>query len=404
MSDADGPGAPLSHVYLASNLWDDLWVIQQPIASVISGEEDVLYVERFVSLFTILRYPSMWKRMFAWLRGARRVAPRLRVLAPLPLFHLGHRFPWLFALELRVQRRWIRRWAGAPAGPRVLWTDSPLSLPLAGRLDEAVLVYHVGDEVSAFDTSHEEIMRALERRMLERADVVFAAAEQLRRDKLHHNDNAFTVWNAIDPSAFAGADERPTAIDSLPEPRAIFVGVVEEWVDVDALAAAARALPDVSFAIVGPVRVAVDALRALPNVSFVGRVGREEVARMLGRCAVSLIPFVRSRLTERLVPLKLFEALAAGVMPVATRFSSDLEPLERQGLVAVANRADELAAAVRDAIRGDSSTRRRRLRDFGLAQTWAARWEQMRPHVVAAVERQRLRGRANRLDPSGNLR
>ncbi|HEX2780952.1 MAG TPA: glycosyltransferase, partial [Gemmatimonadaceae bacterium] len=356
MSGADAPAAPLSHIYLASNLWDDLWVIQQPIASVISRDEDVLYVERFVSLFMVFRYPSMWRRIFAWLRGARRVAPRLRVLAPLPLFHLGHRFPLLFALELRIQQRWIRWWAGAPVVPRVLWMDSPLPLPLAGHLDETALVYHVGDEVSAFDTSHEVIMRALERRMLERADVVFAAAEQLRRDKLPHNDNAFTVWNAIDPSAYAGSDDRPSAIDSLREPRAIFVGVVEEWVDIDALAAAARALPNVSFAIVGPVRVPVDALRALPNVTFVGRVGREEVARMLGRCAVSLIPFVRSRLTERLVPLKLFEALAAGVMPVATRFSSDLEPLEQQGLVAVANRADELATTVRDAIRDDSST------------------------------------------------
>ena len=95
------------HVYLATNFWDGLWVVQQPICNEIRREEPVLYVERFVSFFTILRYPRLWRRLFAWLRGARRVEPNLRVLAPLPLFHLGHRFPALFRLEFALQRWWI---------------------------------------------------------------------------------------------------------------------------------------------------------------------------------------------------------------------------------------------------------------------------------------------------------
>ena len=77
-----------SHIYLSSNWWDALWIIQQPIANEIAKEEPVLYVEGFVSWFTVLRYPSRWKRLFAWLRGARRVSPTLRLLAPLPLTRL----------------------------------------------------------------------------------------------------------------------------------------------------------------------------------------------------------------------------------------------------------------------------------------------------------------------------
>src|SRR5262245_42304486 len=93
-----------AHVYLSSNFWDDLWIIQQPVANEIAQDEPVLYVERFVSIFTILRQPRFWPRLFAWLRGARRRSPKLRVLAPLPLFHLGHRVPWLFRAEFAIQR------------------------------------------------------------------------------------------------------------------------------------------------------------------------------------------------------------------------------------------------------------------------------------------------------------
>src|SRR5207247_715364 len=112
-------------------------------------EEQVLFVERFTSLFTILRYPRLWFRLFAWLRGARNVTPNLRILAPLPLFHLGHRFPFIFRLEFAIQRLWILFWAPRrPTRSRVLWFDHPLFECAIGKMAESLVVYHVGDEVA----------------------------------------------------------------------------------------------------------------------------------------------------------------------------------------------------------------------------------------------------------------
>src|SRR5882672_11546966 len=117
------PATPRLHVYLSSNLWESLWIIQQPICNEIQKDESVLYVERFVSVFTVLRYPRLWRRLFTWLRGARSLTRNLRVLAPLPLFHLGHRFPRIFRLEFAIQRRWILWWAGRGSKTRLLWLD-----------------------------------------------------------------------------------------------------------------------------------------------------------------------------------------------------------------------------------------------------------------------------------------
>ena len=176
--------APRLHIYLSSNFWDGLWIVQQPTCNEIRRDESVLYVERFVSIFTILRYPELWRRLFTWLRGARRIERNLWVLAPLPLFHLGHRAPRLFDLEFAVQGRWIRWWAArVPGSARVLWIDNPLYSCAVGTMGEAASVYHVADEVSAFPTSHVKTIKRLEQGVLRKVDVVFAAAEQLAMDK-----------------------------------------------------------------------------------------------------------------------------------------------------------------------------------------------------------------------------
>ncbi len=370
-----------SHIYLSSNWWDALWIIQQPIANEIAREEPVLYVEGFVSWFTVLRYPSRWKRLFAWLRGARRVSPTLRLLAPLPLFHLGHRVPWLFRLEFALQRWWIRWWARRDrAQVRVLWMDNPLYESAVGRMGETLAVYHVADEITAFPGTHPGTVAGLEQKMLRKVDYVFAAAQRLADDKRQWNPRTHTVWNAIDVKAFER--EPPAAavadVEAIAPPRVAFVGVLDRWVDLDLLALTAGRLPQVHFLLVGPSHVDHRALRALPNVHFLGRRDRLVVPAILKRCSASLVPFRKIKLTERIVPLKIFEALAAGIVPVCTDFSVDLETLERDGFALVARGAEAFVAAVERAVAGDSPETRRRLSHFGQQQTWHARWDQMR--------------------------
>ena len=374
-------GAVRSHLYLSSNFWDGLWIIQQPIANEIACDEPVLYVERFVSVFTVLRYPALWRRLFCWVRGARQVSPNLRVLAPLPLFHLGHRVPWLFRLEFALQRWWIRLWAhGHLSATRVLWIDNPLYECAVGRMREHLAVYHVADEVTAFPTSSPEISEALEQRTLAKVGLVFAAAERLADDKRRGNARTYTIWNGIDTRAFDHEpDEVELAdIDRIPTPRVAFVGVLDQWVDLDLLVLTATRLPHISFVLVGPSNVGEGRLRALGNVHLLGRRRRDLVPGILRKCVASVVPFRKMKLTERIVPLKVFEALAAGILPVCTDFSPDLESLEREGRAAVGRSPDLFIAGVQEAVTADTPARRAWLGRYGRQQTWRARWEQMR--------------------------
>ena len=373
-------GTARLHIYLSSNFWDGLWVIQQPIAQEIGRTEPVLYVEQPVSIFTVLRRPGYWRRLFGFVRGLRRVQDQVHVLAPLPLFHLGHRFPRVYALELRLQRLWIERWARTfGERPRVLWMDNPVYGSLAGRLGEQLTVYHVGDDIAAFDSSHAPTMRRLEDELLARADVVFAAAEHLAEARRPLNARTHAIANAIDPASFAAepAADTVAAVEAMPAPRVALVGMMDSWVDVDLLAYAARALPEVSFVVVGPWRVDDAPVRGLANVALLGRRDRREIAGILRRTSASLVPFRRTTLTERIMPVKIYEALAAGVMPIASDFSTEVAALARSGRVWVGRSPDEFVSLIRRAIAEDSPSRRRELGAFGMRQTWGERWREM---------------------------
>lgn len=378
------------HLYLASNLWTDLWIVQQPIANEIALEEPVLYVERFVSLPTILRYPRMWRRLFTWMRGVRRLSPTLGLLSPLPLFHLGHRVPWLFRIEFALQRRWINLWMGrTPHAPIVLWVDNPLYGCAVGRMGESLSVYHVADEITAFPTSHPVISAALERETLRKVDLAFAAAERLAEDKRRWRPETYTVWNAVDARTFApeAVDRELADVDRIPEPRVAFVGVIDQWVDMELLVLVATALPHIHFLVVGPSRVDDRSLRALSNVHWLGRRDRRQVPGILRRCAASLVPFRKTTLTERIVPLKIFEALAAGIPPVCTDFTVDVNSLERDAYALVGRTPEGFVAAVRRAVAEDTPDRRVRLSAYGLQQTWRARWTDMRAILVERMAR-----------------
>jgi glycosyltransferase involved in cell wall biosynthesis len=368
------------HLYLAGNFWDSLWIVQQPICNEIRRHDRVLYVERFVSVFTVARYPHLWPRLFSWLRGARTVAPNLLVLAPLPLFHLGHRFPWLFRVEFVLQRLWILWWArGLRGGTRILWVDNPMYECAIGRMGERLAIYHIGDEFSAFPSSHAPTAEKLEHRLLEKVQLAFAAAERLAADKRVWQPHTRTIWNAVDPQLYdAPVPANALAeIEAIPAPRVAFVGVLDTWVDIELLVRVATEIREAHFVVVGPSRVDVESLRRQTNVHFIGSRDRTVIPGVLRLCSASLVPFRRTTLTERVVPLKIFEALAAGTQPVCTCFSPDLEMLEREGVITVARSAEAFIAAVRDAIARDGLRTRARLVEYGRLHSWSARWREM---------------------------
>lgn len=186
---------------------------------------------------------------------------------------------------------------------------------------------------------------------------------------------ALVVPNGIDPDEWLAPGRPPGWLAQPAGPRLLYVGSLDRRVDVDLVRAAARAVPDGSLTLVGPMldEAHLAPLRSEPNVTFHGSVGRAEVVALIAAADACLIPHARTPLTEGMSPLKLYEYLAAG-RPVA---ATALPPIARVGHPRVALASGDpraFADAVRRALAIGPAPADERLR-FLRDNSWRRRHE-----------------------------
>ena len=104
--------------------------------------------------------------------------PNVAIYSPMAVSWPGSRTA--FSINRRVLRHQIRREMVARGITRpVLWISLPSALPVVGTLDERALVYYCCDDFgSLVGVDHEPIM-AMERDLVDKADIVLAASDVL---------------------------------------------------------------------------------------------------------------------------------------------------------------------------------------------------------------------------------
>lgn len=209
-------------------------------------------------------------------------------------------------------------------------------------------------------------------RQIRDAEVAVAAVSQQIVDRIAPRGPSIVVPNGVDPAEWLAPPPAPPSwLAAIPEPRAIYVGTLDERLDTEGIAALARSRPDLQIVLLGPAPDPgyLAGLEGLANLHIHEGVGRAELVAALRSCQVSLLAHRRTPLTEAMSPLKVYEYLAAG-LPVV---SIDLPPIRGIAdriLVApttaqmgpVVDRALALGAA------GDDERER-----FVRAHSWAAR-------------------------------
>jgi glycosyltransferase involved in cell wall biosynthesis len=197
-----------------------------------------------------------------------------------------------------------------------------------------------------------------------------AAVSPAILDVIRPTGPGIVVPNGVDPEEWSRPQPAPDWFRSLPGPRLLYVGSLESRVDVEALAGAAKALPDASFALVGPLLEPdhFAELRQLPNVHLRPPASRPEVVGLVTAADACLLPHLDNALTRAMSPLKLYEYLAGGA-PVA---ALDLEPIRHVSPRVVIR--EDLGAAVGEALalgRAPESERHA----FAEANSWRSRQE-----------------------------
>jgi glycosyltransferase involved in cell wall biosynthesis len=366
----------------------DLQTNQHHLMKRLARENRILFVESLG-----LRRPQLAgrdmrriaRRLLAGLRGPRR-ADGLYVLSPLVLPFHGN--PVARRLNRLLLPALVRR-AARRLGMEntILWAYVPQAEALLAALEPQLVVYHCVDDIAAQPGIDATDFRAAEQRFAARADLVLASAASLTKRMRTLSDNVLYAPNVADTKLFASAlHDGPLdpALADLPAPRIVFTGaIVTTKLDLDLLTELARAKPDWSFALVGPIgpgdpRADVSSLTAEPNIHLLGPRPYEQLPSVLRAADIGLIPYARNPLTDSVFPMKVYEYLAAGLPVIATPLPS----LDGIDAVASAPDAPGIARLLEDALAADNPERRAVRSREAEAHSWERRIEE----VAAAID------------------
>ncbi|HST55139.1 MAG TPA: glycosyltransferase [Solirubrobacteraceae bacterium] len=185
------------------------------------------------------------------------------------------------------------------------------------------------------------------------------------------------VPNGLDPQEWLGTPHPPAWAAELREhgPLLVYAGTLDSRLDVPALLALARGLPEATLVLVGPLLDAhhLAPLQAQPNIQVRPPLERAEITGLVRAADVGLIPHDDLPLTRAMSPLKLYEYLAAGLPVVA----ADLPPVRGvHSSVRLADRPAAYVEAARAALAAGRASEAQRA-EFIAHNSWRARHDKL---------------------------
>ena len=206
--------------------------------------------------------------------------------------------------------------------PLILWLYTPMAAGFVELLEPDLVVYDVMDDLAAFRFAPPELLERQDR-LLRRADVVFAGGPSLHAGISRRRPGAHMFPSGVDVEHFGAAADGvlavPQTLRAVSRPRIGYVGVIDERIDLELLAAAADLRPDWSWVMVGPVtKIPTHQLPRRPNLVYAGQQPYEALPAYLGSLDVAMMPFAHNDSTRAISPTKTLEYLAAGRPVVST--------------------------------------------------------------------------------------
>lgn len=260
------------------------------------------------------------------------------------------------------------------AGDFVFWYYTPMSLEFSCKFIPGLTVYDCMDELSAFKFAPDEL-KDLEKRLLDKADVVFTGGQSLFEAKKHLHANIHPFQSSIEKSHFEKARWQlfePLDQACIKGVKIGFYGVIDERFDMELIRSMADARPEWQIILIGPV-VKIDpaTLPKNQNIHYLGSKTYDELPEYLSGWSIALIPFLLNESTQFISPTKTPEYLSAGKPVVSTAIRDVVNPYGRQNLVSIATDSEDFIVEIEKLLsRLDNGEWLARVDEFLLDNSW----------------------------------
>lgn len=272
----------------------------------------------------------------------------------------------------------------------ILWFYTPMAMDFAAHLEPQAVVFDCMDELSAFKNAPPELLEN-ERKLLEKADIVFTGGQSLYEAKKDRHARVFAFPSSIDVDHFRQAreiGEEPSDQSEIPHPKLGFCGVIDERMDIELLGQMADLKPEWQFVMIGPVvKIAPEDLPQRKNIHYLGGKDYKQLPAYLSGWDVALMPFAMNESTKYISPTKTPEYLAAGLPVVSTPIRDVIRPYGEMKLVRIAETAEESVAACEKALQENSSERLKSADEFLAGISWDKTWTEMNDLIKKNVRK-----------------
>jgi O-antigen/teichoic acid export membrane protein/glycosyltransferase involved in cell wall biosynthesis len=366
------------------------WTNRQHMTTRVSAQHPVLYIEPRV---WIVRYfLTHWNKPASILHYMRRLfwyerkSANLYIKSQWNLIPMSREIKVIAAFNHYLNRFlvYVVAWRlGFTTGKTVLWIYDTEAAEFLSAFPKATVVYDCVDNhaVQAGVDRNSQRVREEEEKILSRADVVTVTSHRLLKLKKKRNPHTYLLLNAGDVSLYKQPPAQTdvlaaiAALHDIPRPLIGFVGALDAYkIDINLLQQVGKHHPHWHFVLIGAPAVdrdrrALAALKALPNMHFLGAIERTHVPAYVAQCNCCIIPYRNNSYNEASFPLKFWEFMASGKPIVASGLP---ELLPYKDVIGYANSAEEFAQQITAWLEHPQLQQAERIQQ-ALANTWEHR-------------------------------
>ncbi|MCK5775412.1 MAG: glycosyltransferase [Bacteroidales bacterium] len=258
----------------------------------------------------------------------------------------------------------------------IIWMESLIFAPILKKISHKKMICRIADDLLGFEHVSNKIFQN-ELQVLKRADnIIFSSPIIMEKYRSLFKENSLHyIENGIDVDNFIRADyQLPDEYKSIPSPRVIYVGSIENWFDEELVAKCAQKLKDVNFIIIGPETSRLNQLKPLRNVHLLGAKTFNSLPNYLFYADVGFIPFdtkTHKTLIDGVNPLKLYEYLACGLTVLSTKWKT-LEELNPP--IFMSDDSDDFIHKLEIALKAKKS---QKSIDYALGKSWEKIFEKV---------------------------
>jgi glycosyltransferase involved in cell wall biosynthesis len=201
----------------------------------------------------------------------------------------------------------------------LLLVDQPKMVGIEDIVSPRKLIYRATDLYHEF-TGDERVATA-EVILARKAHLLVGTSQPVvdHLQALRTQKRALLLENGVDVEHLATARPLPVEYQNIRTPRAVYIGALDERLDVSIIRDLCLAIPQLSVIAIGPVPASLPAaLKGISNLVLLGPRSYDLIPAFLQHADIGLLPLTSHPANAGRSPMKLYEYGAAGLYVVAT--------------------------------------------------------------------------------------